>query len=183
MLGQDVAEEDEKSADGYESFWGKKKEEAEEKDTAEQVEFYDFRRGSKHWPRGAELISDERGKELIDAAVEEANKKEDKSKTAGKGDKKTGFGGAGGGGGGGGVGGDDDDGFGTERGDKGASGDKADDDKEGGEAGKKGMAIGPAPPPGAGWGGYMNSSSSDEEDRDPDEGAFISLNHMALTAS
>jgi len=53
-----------------------------EKDSSLLFAFYDFRRGSKHWPRGAEMISEDRGKELVDAAIEESNKKEDKSKTA-----------------------------------------------------------------------------------------------------
>ncbi|KAH9261268.1 hypothetical protein BASA81_000972 [Batrachochytrium salamandrivorans] len=54
--------------------------EDQERDPGELVEFFDFRRGPKHWPRGVELLSEEKAKELIDQALEEANKKQDVSK-------------------------------------------------------------------------------------------------------
>lgn len=54
--------------------------EDQERDPGELVEFFDFRRGPKHWPRGVELLSEEKAKELIDQALEEANKKQDVGK-------------------------------------------------------------------------------------------------------
>lgn len=164
--GEGSAAESEEEFDFFSSYGDdskkKKKKEAnqEGQDDSDLIEMFDFRRGPKHWPRGVEIITEEKGRELVDKAVEEANKKQEKEKQKGSSSgSKAKYIAVGGGddelfpGSGSGKPGEDEDG----EGEDGAK-------REGG--GKK--ALGPDLPPGMGP-GFMSASSDEEELLGPDD--------------